>query len=187
MTPTFVMGVPWDQQRVRRVSSLVNLVRAQVVWDTDHSAMNTWRAALAEAGEGPAIFLEDDVVLAGRWREQVEAEIAERPDEVIQFFSLREADAEKGSRYMPGRTYLMNQCHYLPAGLSRQIHEWTEGWQEQHPEHPSGTDAALADFLKVHKMRYWLRVPSLVQHENWRSAINERRPRTRQSPTFEEA
>jgi len=186
MTPTFVMAVPWLPTRTRRAVRLAQASDAQVIWDSEHDAFDTFRKVLAAVGEGPAVVLEDDVILAEHWRERVEAAVAEHPDVVIQFFSMRKADSEIGSRWEPGRSFLMNQCYYLPAGAAVELLAYTEDWSTKRPEHPTGYDVAMASWMKDTGQKYWLHVPSLVQHEDWQSMINPRRPRNRQSQTFEE-
>jgi hypothetical protein len=134
-------------------------------------------------GDGPAVVLEDDVILCRDWRSRVEAVIGEHPDVVIQFYSNRAADLTVGSRWEPGRTFLMNQCYYLPPDVALPLHAYTEHWAET-SNTPTEYDRAMARWMSETKRRYWLHVPSLVQHLPWRSQIHPRRPRTRQSRTF---
>lgn len=184
-TRTLIMAVPWVPQRAVRAKALMEETGGEVVWDTEHNPYTTWRDLLTRAGDEPVIVLEDDIYLCDDWRGKVEAAIAEHPDSVIQFFSLRGAkDAEMGSRWEPGRTYIMNQCHYLPAGAAASLLDFLVTWLEQRPDGETGHDLAIADWMKSTKQRYWLHVPSLVQHEPWRSEIHPRRPRNRQSPSF---
>lgn len=156
---------------------------AVVVYDTNRNAMDTFRTALASVGDGPAVHMEDDVILTKRFVEKARAAIAERPHMPIQFFSMRKADIETGSREEPGRTFLMGQCFYLPAGMSRELldYEWSRV-----KEHPTGLDLMVADFMRERRMRYWIHVPSLVQHRFGKSLIDPRRSRYRQSKTFQE-
>lgn len=183
-TPTFIMAVPWVEERRERAEDLKRETQGKIVWDTDHHAFHTWRSVLKALGSKPGIIIEDDVVLAPNWRNRIEDVIREHPDEVIQFFSMRGADLTVGSRSEPGRTFMMNQCYYLPAGAAKQLLDFTEDWDHVGQENPTGYDVAMAEWMKVTKRRYWLHVPSLVQHEPWRSEINSRRPRNRQSETF---
>lgn len=194
-TPVFIMAVPWEPRRVHRVKTLrVDAGQpCEVVWDEEHDAMDTWLRLLARIDAGPTrsgIVLEDDVQLTVDWRLKVEAVIrqvrdAPAPNALIQFYSARKADLTRGSRWEPGRSYLMNQCHYLPPGMAHDLLGFAPGWIDAHPEHPTGHDLLIADFLRSTGQRYWLQVPSLVQHEPWRSEINPRRSSARQSPTFE--
>jgi GR25 family glycosyltransferase involved in LPS biosynthesis len=177
------MAVPWDQDRVKSALALMEAADAHVIWDETHDAFATWRRVLAAVGDEAAVVLEDDVILTQNWREKVEAVIAVHPGEVIQFFSMRADDLRVGSRSEPGRTYLMNQCHYLPPGAASSLLAYSEDWKERAPEHPTGMDTAMARWMQDNKMRYWLHVPSLVQHRPWKSAI-ARRSSGRQSRSF---
>lgn len=181
MVRVIVMGVPWLPQRTKRAVELAKSVDAEVVWDQTHNAFDTWQSVMAAAGDDAIVMLEDDITLAENWRERVEAAVAEHPDDIIQFFSLR---SEKESGYRPGRTFLMNQCYYLPAGVAKQLLEYSQDWVEKNPRYKTGYDITMASWMRENGLRYWMHVPSLVQHEDWRSEINPKRPRNRQSKVF---
>jgi hypothetical protein len=183
-TPTFVMAVPWVEERKERAIELATETQGLVVWDETHNAMDTWRKTMGALGKKAGIVLEDDVVLADGWRDKIEAVIEQHPNEVIQFFSMRGADLTVGSRYEPGRTFMMNQCYYLPAGAAEELLEFSHNWETEHPEYKTGYDILMSEWMRQEGLRYWLQVPSLVQHERWTSEINSKRPRTRQSKTF---
>jgi hypothetical protein len=51
-------------------------------------------------------------------------------------------------------------------------------------DHPNGTDQMVCDFLKSRREKYWLHVPSLVDHRIAVSMIDPRRSSKRQSLTF---
>lgn len=183
-TPTFMMAVPWEQERLRNTKRLSLATGATIVWDTKHDAMDTWVRMLAAAGRYPAVFLEDDIDLAPNWRVLLEATIMAHSDDVIQFFSMRKADLTIGSRYESGGGFSMNQCYYLPAGAAAELVEYTPGWLATHPESPNAYDWVMRGWMKSKKMRYWVRVPSLVQHKPFRSVIDGRRSSARKSLTF---
>ena len=50
---------------------------------------------------------------------------------------------------------------------------------------PTGYDIMMADFFKMHKVKYWNVVPNLVDHKVMKSRIDPRRSSKRQSFTFE--
>lgn len=185
MTRVLVMGVPWVQERVRSVAEIISHVPdVETVWDRNHDAMDTWRLVLDTAGFDPVVILEDDVELTDDWRTKVEEAVSHHPDHIIQFFSMRKADQTTGSRWEPGRTFSMNQCYYLPARVAHHLLQYSQDWAERFPEHPTGYDLLMGQWMKENKLRYWLHVPSLVQHRNWRSEINPKRSGARQSKTF---
>jgi hypothetical protein len=186
-TPTYVMSVPWIQDRVRRTKQLHQDIGAIVVWDETRNAMDTFRRMLeliVEAGDEPAIILEDDIILCTNWRERVEAVIAEHPNQICQFFSMESEESARwlGSRECRGSGFIANLCVYLPAGYASQLLAHSYTYVEEHPEHPTANDFVIRDWLQRRKEKYWLEVPNLVQHESdWVSSVNVRRPRGRKS------
>lgn len=168
---------PWIDYLRRHLPSAI------VCMDADRNAMHTFEAALVMAGAEAALHMEDDTVLTRGFGPKVAAVLAERPDVVVQFFSRRKEDAA-GPHW--GSSFIYGQCFYTPAGVSMALLEFLPGWQAAHPEHPTGLDYAVNDFLRSRKQRCWVHVPSLVQHREGVSAIDPRRARRRQSKTFVE-
>lgn len=156
---------------------------ASVIWDARHHALETFLRALARAGKAPALHIEDDVILTRDFRVKTEAVIREHADMPVQFFSLARKRDVLGARLEPGRSFMMGQCFYLPAGMSAELLEYADTWSGI-KEHPTGLDFMVRDYLRAKRLRYWLHIPSLVQHRAGTSLINPRRARTRQSPTF---
>lgn len=186
-TRTLIQAVPWLPERTRRAVELrtaAGEANTQIVWDEKQDAFHTWQLVLTAAGQDAVVVLEDDVRLTDSWRSKVEEAIAEHPDHIIQFFSMRGSDLTVGSRFEPGRTFLMNQCYYLPAGYAAALLDFSQRWVEENPNFKTGYDIAMARWMQLNRIKYWIHVPSLVQHEAWRSEINPRRPRNRQSGTF---
>lgn len=160
------------------------LIGAVFIHDEQHNAMETFLRALEAAEEEAALHMEDDVLLARDFLPRVQAAVTLNPSRVIQFFSMRAADKTIGAREEPGRTFLMGQCFYLPRMYSAALREFADSW-DGHEEHPTGLDTMVADFLKKRRERYYIHVPSLVQHRQCVSRIDPRRSRSRQSQTFE--
>jgi len=157
-----------------------------VVMDQDSNAMHTYLRALEMTGQNPCVILEDDVELTGNFCAKLDAAISERPDRVIQFFSMRKADIEIGSRWDTGSRFMMNQCTYFPAGYAAALRAFRETWDKREVQWRSGKDLLVAAFLKSRRERYWIHVPSLVQHRVTRSIIDRRRSMFRRSLTFQE-
>jgi hypothetical protein len=155
----------------------------EIVWDEKRDSMDTFLRSTALVGDDPAIHLEDDICLTKDWREKIEAEIALRPNDVINFFSRSKYDEGLGSHYKAGARFLYNVCYYTPAGFSRQIIEHYPGWQERFPTYLNFYDTLMADLMIQQKRNYWQVVPSLVNHAQIKSQIGKRSSR-RQSKTF---
>lgn len=157
------------------------LPSAEWCFDERRDAMDTFLRALNMAGDDPVVHMEEDVILCKGFLEKLEREIAARPENVVQFFSMRKADLEIGSRW--DNNFLMGQCFYLPRGVSRAIYDFHTLWPGK-TIHPTGLDNMVSDWLKSRKEKYWIHVPSLVDHRVTKSAINPKRSTKRQSLTF---
>jgi hypothetical protein len=155
----------------------------EVVPDLTRNPVDTFMRLLMEIGSDAAVHIEDDVQLTGDFLSKIEAAIAERPAVLQQFFSLRKSDTELGSRWMPGRSYCMLQCTYLPPGYAEAIYDYYPLWPGR-KIHRSSCDLLIAGLLAERRERYWLYVPSLVQHRRVRSVIDPRRSSARQSVSF---
>lgn len=185
VTRAVIRAVPWDARRAASARELRAATGGTIVWDSQHHAYETFLDALFfAAATGDVIHMEDDVQLTAGWRDKTEAVIAAHRQEVIQFFSMRGADLTTGSRTEPGRTFLMSQCFYVPARLAGPLAEFAPGWTGRDAD-PTGYDLAVRAFLVSAGESYHLHVPSLIQHQRWRSAINPRRSSGRQSRSFE--
>ena len=136
------------------------------------------------AGMKPTIQMDDDVILTSDWYNKVIAEINKRPNEVIQFFSMRKADIEIGSRYDTGAKFMGQLCYYLPFGMARAIHKFSYKFYDSFDDGVSPSDTCIAAFLKLNKLRYWIVVPNLVDHRVGKSAVDSRRSSARVSKTF---
>ena len=151
--------------------------------DRTHNAMDTFLASLDTIGESPSVNMEDDIILCKDFVDRVKQEIKKRPNDVIQFFSMRKDDLTIGSRYINGSQFKMNQCFYLPKGMSKELREYAKSWG-RYEEHPTGFDILMADFFKERKIKYWNVCPNLVDHKVMKSRIDPRRSSKRQSFTF---
>jgi GR25 family glycosyltransferase involved in LPS biosynthesis len=156
-----------------------------VIYDTENNAMKTFLAAMKYAGKEKSVHIEDDIILTKDFSKKLNDVIWWKPNEVIQFFSMRKKDLDIGSRYERGSTFMMNQCFYLPEFYPELIHDYYPSWRQK-DIHPTGYDILIADFLKDKKEKYWLHVPSLVQHRQCKSIINPKRSAFRQSITFQD-
>lgn len=186
-TRTFVWAVPWDLTRAKRAKQLAAEADAEIIWDKIHDGSDTWLRMMQAAGEDAVICLEDDVYLTSDWRTKIEAVIDQHRDEFISFFSRgKPNDRLYGSRYMPGREFGMSQCVYLPKGMARDLAIWAPDAFAKDPELRKQCDSAMGLFMAERRMTYWRSIPSLVQHENWDSAMDVRRNNTnRRSLVFE--
>lgn len=186
-TPTLIQAVPWEPERTKIAVQLARDTGGEIIWDQDYSGLETFLRVLEAAGDGPMILLEDDVMLAVHWRSRVEAVIEQHPQRMILFFSMREKDSVLGSRLMEPETYYSTLCAYFPPTYAAQIREWVGDrrpslWKQFHDHVPGA-------WLNTQRKgeRYWLQVPSLVQHRGDLPSVAtpKDRRRNRVSPSFE--
>lgn len=154
-----------------------------VVWDEHRNAMETFRRAWRQYQDVPTIRIQDDIILCKNFVNKAKAIVAERPNDFIQFFSRSAKDEELGSRYKSGGSWMMNQCYYLPANSAARLTVFADAWGK-YDKHPNGDDQLMAEWLQSEKARYWVQVPSLVNHLVTVSMIDKRRSKFRQSTTF---
>lgn len=164
-----------------------NIPEAIPIFDKYRDAMETSLRALAEVGDSATIQMEDDVVLTSNFLDKANAIIKtvkeNYGDILIQFFSMREADIEIGSRLEAGRGFSSTCCTYYPKGMAKDILKWVETIDL--PSYQTATDWIVRDYLQSKKLKYWISIPSLVEHMELKSAINPRRSSKRHSKTFE--
>jgi len=151
--------------------------------DHNKDPMGNFMKALEVAGDDSAIHFEDDAILTKNFIEKSNNVIEQRPDTVCQFFSMRKADLEIGSRIENGSTFLAAVCFYLPPKMSKGLRSYFPKW-ERWDEHPTGLDLTVADFLKKTKQKYYIHCPNLADHRIGKSVIDSRRSSKRVSLTF---
>lgn len=163
----------------------------EVVEDPFYNPMNTvqqrcWNAyecylhALDLQGTAAAFQIEDDIILTKNFWSKALAAVAERPDTIIQFFSMRPTDTAKGSHW--DSDFMSHLCTYMPAGSAPLVAAFGRLWARR-SVHPGGSDLMVADWLKATQQRYWMHVPSLVQHREAKSRLGPRSSK-RRSLTF---
>jgi hypothetical protein len=148
------------------------------------SAWKNYLNGLHLAGEKSTVQMDDDIILCENFMDKCLIEIKQRPNEVIQFFSRRNADLTKGSRYELGGNFSMQQCYYLPNGMAKKIYQFGKEYEQTMTEKGCPTDIMMASYFKQNKIKYWVVVPNLVDHIEGVSAIDKRRSSKRQSLTF---
>lgn len=160
--------------------TIPNLV---VITDYRRDAMGSFLNAITYTDK-PFVHLEDDIELCNGFMEKITSAIAQYPNQIINFFSLRKKDYELGRPYEElGSKFMMNQCNYFPAGYGAEIAEFYKTW-ERKIEHPTGYDILMADWMKSKKMKYIQWFPHLVNHLECKSLINPRRSSKRTDINF---
>jgi hypothetical protein len=178
----FIMRTVGNVDLSEYTSKIPNLEFAR---DRKHDSMDTFRYSLELTGDDACVNMEDDIILCQDFYNKIQEEIKKRPNDVIQFFSMRGDDLTIGSRYINGGTFCMNQCFYLPKGMSKKLLKYMDEWT-RYDEEPNAYDYLMGDYFRLHKIKYWNVCPNLVDHKVQKSRINPRRSSKRQSFTFKE-
>lgn len=154
-----------------------------VCWDRYRDPMETFLRAMAMAGEGPALHLEDDALLCEDFLRRASAEIERRPHQVLQFFSMHPDDPRLGAREYDH--FVGAVCFYLPAGYSRALIDYAPRWPKRH-SNPNAVDIMLRHWLRKERSNepHWLVIPNLADHRIGPSSIDRTRSERRQSLTF---
>lgn len=154
-----------------------------IVTDYNHDAMGNFLNAMRMTSS-PVVHLEDDAILCNNFVERVKEAIAQYPDTIINFFSLRSGDYDKGEPYFQsGSRFIGNVCVYIPENIGMQIAEYYDKWERKKTD-PTGYDLLMADWMKERKMRYIQWFPHLVNHAVCKSLINPRRSSKRTDNRF---
>lgn len=132
------------------------------------------------------VLLEDDIILCKDFYKKIMAEIEGKPDDVISFFESPLTKKELKSGYMPPSKFLYNQCNYYPAKVCKLIPDEKtiadfKNWYYKKWSYPS--DEYINFVLVRNKIRYFMKVPFLVQHHAWESTWGAR-GKTRQTKFF---
>ena len=154
-------------------------------FDKDKDPVGNMKKAFKIAGNEEAIHLEDDAILTDNFIEKSNAIIKLYPEMLIQFFSMRKADLEKGSRIESGGNFTATVCFYTPPLMSQKLLNYFPFWKRW-DEHPTGYDLTIADYLKATKQKYFLQCPNLADHRISKSIIGPRRSSMRISKTFKQ-
>ena len=152
---------------------------------TGKDAMDAFYNSLVRCQYDDSLNLEDDIVLCKDFLNEINKVIEKNPNKLITFFTLKKMEDTKK---MPGRTFCMAQCFYIPQWLNKLLINYYPKWvvSERGIKHPDGLDLMVADFLALIKEDYILSYPCLVQHMEMKSRIDPRRSSKRQTKYFKD-
>lgn len=193
-----VQLAPWLQERVKNVSRLKGELTAQgleaenfhVHGDKLRDPVRAFIDTLRTVGENAALVMEDDIQLCSDFLSKAQEVIEANPEVLVQFFTLKPSDVERGSGMRAPSSFLSNCCVYYPEGMAHDVvryYENSDDWSSGHSKHPTGQDLLVREYLVKTKQPYWLQIPTLANHLPVTSAIDSRRSKKRQSPNFEDS
>lgn len=136
------------------------------------------------------VILEDDVQLCKNFKERVLEVIEGHEDELVSMFESACSKGPLKTEYRNGGSFAWNQCNYYPQSVCKILSDpemlpkfkdyfyskLNEPWN-----YP--IDRYIAYALKENKLKYFMKVPFLVQHMAMKSNFKGR-PLNRQSKYF---
>lgn len=149
-----------------RILAVLPSAEVSVIVDESGNPRETFRRSLV----GEAHWhLEDDAILAPDFVDR--ASYAERilGSDVIQGFSRKKDGL---SNYYAASAFSYTVCVYLPAGVGPAIANYVGVWPGRARHRTSAMDLIVRDWLIAMKWRYWLELPSLVQHAPVRQSVS---------------
>lgn len=178
------MSLRFIVQAIERRANVVaylqkHIPQLEASWDSSGKCIGGYLQVLDRACEDPFVLLEDDILLTKDFLPKIQRVIAQKPDQLIQFHSRCTKDQTVGSRYKSGREFYNHQCVYFPAGIAPQILRFSA--QEIYRDFTSPrsfSDVLTQDFLHHHRLKYWVSIPSLVDHLPDVSSVNPRRSKS---------
>lgn len=193
-----VQLAPWLQERVKNVARLKSELTLQgleaenfhVHGDKLRDPVRAFIDTLRTVGNHAALVMEDDIQLCEDFLEKAQQVISEHPGVLIQFFTLKPSDVERGSGMRAPSSFLSNCCVYYPEGMAQDVVRYYENsseWSAGHSQHPTGQDLLVREYLVKTKQPYWIELPTLANHLPVTSAIDPRRSKKRQSPHFKDS
>ena len=185
-----VMRSPMPQRR-ENVEAMKKQIPNLVVKDCQEpglfeQAIECWQ--LEDEYDG-IVILEDDVQLCENFMERIMTAIEERPDESISFFESACSKKPLHSEYRPGSKLMWMQCRYYPAKIAKllckqeEYEYFKENWRKYTTAWSYPIDTYASVVFRRHKLKYFMKLPFLVQHLPIRSAVGNR-PTNRQTKFF---
>ena len=167
------------------------LPHAEVCFDDVGGASANYIKSLEMAGDSAVLNIEDDILFCDDFIAKAARVIQPRQNAVIQFFTMRKACKEIGSRWEAGSGFMSCLCNYYPPKVSKGLLAFATKWQGcksngKHIDLNSSCqplDVCVAKYLQATKQRYWIECPHLVNHRVGRSAIDPKRGSTNRVST----
>ena len=135
----------------------------EVIWDEDHNALHTLQRALRH--HDSLLIMEDDIELCKNFFQKAKAEIDQRPESFIMFYSCKEGEvieAENKKNGIPyNRPFVYTQAFYVPPYIGPKLARFLE---TNHSANHHRYSIGINQFLRQENIDRYLVQPSLVQH-----------------------
>jgi len=153
----------------------------EILVDTEHKAVDSFIEALYYISDFDAVLLEDDLVLCKNFKEEIEKVIMQYPDKIINFFSgPRKYYSTHFSDFFD-----YNQCTYYPKAITKKLADEMTILHSKYPK------ARSYNFLETKALvnlgiSHLVYRPTLVQHKDVKSILNDGAELKRITPYFKD-
>ena len=152
----------------------------EILADTEHKSVESFLEALYLIEDEDAVLLEDDLVLCKNFKEEIEKVIAQYPNKIINFFS---GPLKYYSTHL-SEFFDYNQCTYYPKGITKILADEMSKLYEK-------IDTKSYNYLETRALKnlgisHVMYRPTLVQHKDVKSILNNGAELKRLSPYFKD-
>lgn len=155
----------------RTLNSSYNQLEFEELFDYEHDPIKSYINQLELISETDSVLIEDDVMLCKNFKEEIEKVISKHPNTIISFFDNPAGYYKSKMK----RNLSWTQCIYYPKDLSKIIAEEMKKVKCK----PYTYDVILSLTMCRLKLNYLSYRPTLVQHLDFDTYIQEKCPRNR--------
>jgi GR25 family glycosyltransferase involved in LPS biosynthesis len=168
-----LIRIMWCHEREDNINKMLSSLpkETEVIWDTDHNPCHTLQRVVDS--DDSMLVMEDDIELCKNFLEKATAEIEQRPDNFIMFYSCKWWEISEWIRKEKGlpfdRPYVYTQAYYIPKWIGKKLSKFLETNERANNHRWS---VGINEFLVQEWIDRYLVQPSLVQHI-WKESLNE--------------
>lgn len=163
----------------RQLDSSYSQIEYKLLVDTEHKPVESFIKQLDIISEYDSVLLEDDLILCKDFKNRIEEVINEYPNMIINFFQLPSLYI---TTCVSNLTFRFNQCTYYPKGVSKKIAENMLTYDKSNYKY--GYDVIEDWAFKKLEIIYLIHRPCLVQHNDFKSIIQNGKYLKRTTPYF---
>lgn len=126
------------------------------------------------------LLMEDDIRLCRDFPRRVDAQIQAHGENVISFFERPMSRKPLQTGFYPGGQFNWCQCNFFPAHVCgelcnpKNVMDFIDYWPTRNEPWTYPSDTYIAWVLKRMRERYYMEIPFLVQHCDFKSALGGR-------------
>jgi hypothetical protein len=161
---------PWVPERAAALKKLLPQIGLDYTLFTDREPNWSWSERMwtwgAESGASHFLTLQDDVILAPRFRQKLEAIIQACPDQIIGLSAVHPIAPEiarQGHRWYRTQSWIVGWAYVVPTPVLQEFLKWRASLGERVRQ--INEDDLLNRFVKSTKRHTYHPVPTIVDHD----------------------